>query len=316
MPHNRVLRFNLRLLILLAASQTAYASPYQRSYLVDSVSLPISQAEAGSYAIDLNGDGPVDNNFGSMLAAFASQGIDFNGAMNAAIADGSIVHLVDQQSTDASFTTDPAALANWYVGNPLPQPPLFDGTDQPSYSHYAPGMFLAALSSGSFTSPSPVTTTSPVDLTLMMQFGPSIFALPLQGTRLSFTTNSVGPGHMQGQLNGSIRHNDYLTTIPPALAQWFTSIIQTDPTSATAMQLKQLFDTGCNGSGANDNGIAVCEITGNALMAALMAPDVQIRDANGNYAPNPANTIPDANSFGVRFTAVRRDRVFANGFEP
>jgi len=150
MANNRVLHFNLCLLILLAASHAAYASTYQRSYFVDSVSLPISSSEANSYAIDLNGDGDVDNNFGSQLVAFTSQGVDISSTMNAGIADGSIVHLVDEQSTDANFTTDSVALADWYVGRPLPQPPLFGGTDQPSYdSNYAPGIFLAALSSGS-----------------------------------------------------------------------------------------------------------------------------------------------------------------------
>jgi hypothetical protein len=36
----------------------------------------------------------------------------------------------------------------------------------------------------------------------------------------------------------------------------------------------------------------------------VLAPDVQIYDANGNYAPNPLNTVKDSLSVGIGFTAV------------
>jgi hypothetical protein len=251
------------------------------------------------------------------MGALASQNVDFQSSMSAAVASGSIVHLVSLQSADAFFANDPAAVAGWYVGLAAPAPPLFDGTDDlPHDGNIAPGIFVAALSSGSFTSPSPATTISPVSLTFRLQLGSTSVDLPLQGTRLSFTTD--GAGHMQGQLNGSIRHNDYMALVPPALAQSFTAEIQNDPTSNTAMQLKQIFDLGCTaGDGfANDDVIELCEVTGSSLIEVLLAADVQIRDADGNYAPNPANTTPDANSFGVHFTAiVSPDRVFADGFD-
>ena len=307
----RVLR--LCLLIPFASAPAAYATSYLRGYLVNNVTLPQARAD---YALDLNGDGFADNNFGSLMAAFASQNVDLQSSMSTAVASGSIVHLIGLQSADALLANDPAALANWYVGIPAPAPPLFDGTDNLSVdSNFAPGTFLAALSSGSFSSPSPATTTSPVSLTFRLQLGNTPVNLPLQGTRLSFTTD--GAGHMQGQLNGSIRHTDYMALVPPALAQSFTAEIQADPTSDAAMQIKQIFDLGCtDGDGfANDNVIEVCEVTGSSLIKTLLAADVQIRDADGNYAPNPANTTRDANSFGVHFTAIATDRVFANGFD-
>jgi len=43
-------------------------------------------------------------------------------------------------------------------------------------------------------------------------------------------------------------------------------------------------------------------------MQTLLATDVQTRDSLGN--------LVDALSFGVRFTAIASDRVFANGFDP
>jgi len=307
----RVLR--LCLLIPFASAPAAYATSYVRGYLVNAVYLPLARAD---FSIDLNGDGHADNSFGNLIGALAGQNVDIQSSMNAAVASGSIVHLIGLQSTDASFANDPAAVANWYVGLPAPAPPLFDGTDNLLVdSSIAPGTFVAALSSGSFTSPSPATTTTPVSLTLRLQLGSTSVSLPLQGARLSFTTN--GEGNLQGQLNGSIRHNDYMALVPPALAQSFTAEIQADPTSDAAMQIKAIFDYGCTvGDGfANDDVIELCEVTGSSLIKNVLAADVQIRDADGNYAPNPANTTPDANSIGIHFSGIRTDRVFADGFE-
>ncbi len=307
------------LLVLMLLSPAVHAGNFQRNYIIDRVFLPVSNIETTAYAIDLNGDGHVDNNLGSVFAVLAAQGIDLNGATNAAVDNGSVVHRIDLQSTDATFTSDPAAQAGWCVGRALPQPPLFDGTDQPECdTNYVPGTFIAALSGGSFTSADPVTTTSPVTLTAFIAIGTETVALPVQGARLSFTSDSTGPGHMQGQLNGSILHTDVNTKVLPALAVAFNSLIQNDPTSPTAATIKTLFDTGCSGNPgfAHDDQIEICELVENNLITALLAPDVQIYDALGHYAPNPANTTPDSNSLGIRFTAVRRDRVFANGLEP
>ena len=43
----------------------------------------------------------------------------------------------------------------------------------------------------------------------------------------------------------------------------------------------------------------------NSTIQAVFAPDVQIYDANGNYAPNKTNAMKDSLSIGFGFTAVR-----------
>jgi hypothetical protein len=181
-------------------------------------------------------------------------------------------------------------------------------------SSVAPGTFLAAVERQFYFALSrdnddPGLTYPPTAV------GRHASKSPCSGRALSFTT--VGAGNIQGQLNGSIRHADFMALVPPFLAQSFTSQIQSDPTSNTAIQIKQIFDTGCTaGDGfQNDDVIELCEVTGSSLIQAVLAPDVQIRDADGNYAPNPLNTTRDANSFGVAFTAIVTDRVFANGFD-
>ena len=309
MPHRRVPRFCV--LSVLAASAAVHAGDYQRSYLVDSLLLPTTNSQATSYAIDLDGDGSVENNFGQVMSAFAAQGIDMTGTVATAIANGSVVHIVDQRSADVSFTADAAAVADWSVGKPLASPPAFDGTDTPSSDgNFAPGVFVAPLSGGAFTSADPATTTTPVDLTLQLQFGPATVPVTVQSARLSFTTDNVGPGHMQGQLNGAIPHDDWANKILPAWQIWFNQIVQTNTPPSQAANLKGLFDTGCNGHPefANDNAIELCELTENSLMNSLLAPDVQTRDSGGTYGLS--------NSLGIGFTAVRRDRIFADGFGP
>jgi len=286
---------------------TAHAANYVRSYLVNDVLLPISSSEATSYAIDVDGDGFVENNFGQILAALAAQGIDFNGLMDSAVTTGSVVHLVHVQSTDVFLANDPAAQATWCVGVPTITPPLFDGTDNPSCADTS-GIFVAALSGGSFTSPAPATTANPVSLDFALALGTSNATLPVLNARLSFATD--GAGQMPfGQINGSIPHTDFMNNFAPAMAAMCNESIQNDPSSGMASSCKSLFDTGCNGfpGYAGDSLIEVCEITESSLMQSLLAPDVQVADGG---------TLVDANSIGFRFTAIAYDRVFANGFEP
>jgi hypothetical protein len=54
-----------------------------------------------------------------------------------------------------------------------------------------------------------------------------------------------------------------------------------------------------NGDGLADNNLG-------QLLGAL---------ASQNYAPNPANTTRDANSFGIHFTGIVSDHVFTDGFD-
>lgn len=296
-------------LCLLAAfaATAAHANNYARSYLVNNVLLPTTSSEANSYAIDVDGDGFPENGFGQVLAVLSAQGFDFLGPMDAAVASGSIVHLVRLQSTDVLVKNDPAAQVTWCVGVPTATPPLFNGTDNPSCADTS-GIFVAALSSGSFTSPAPASTPNPVSVDIELAIGTSHVTLTVLNARLSFTTNAAGNMPV-GQINGSIPHDNFLNTFPPTMAAACNASIQSDPSSNTSTACKGLFDTGGNGfpGYSGDGQIEVCEVVENSLIEALMAPDVQVADGG---------TIVDANSIGIRFTAIAYDRVFASGFEP
>lgn len=299
-------RASVSLLACFAAT-TAHATNYVRSYLVNDVLLPTTPAEASSYAIDVDGDGFADNNFGQLLAVLSAQGFDFLGPMDTAVASGSIVHLVNLQSTDKLFKNDPAAQATWCIGVPTAAPPLFNGTDHPSCADTS-GTFVAALSGGSFTSAAPASTSNPISVDFELALGTSNIALTVLNARLSFTTNAAGNISV-GQINGSIRHTDLLNTFAPAMAAACNASIQSNPSSNTSNTCKGLFDHGCTGfpGYSADGQIEVCEVVENSLISTLMAPDVQVADGGSMVA---------ANSIGFRFTAIAYDRVFANGFEP
>lgn len=293
-------------LSLCLTATAAHAANYTRSYLVNNVLLPTTSSETTSYAIDVDGDGHPDNNFGQLFAALAAQGFDISGSMQAATASGSIVHLVGLRSTDALFKNDPAAQANWCIGVPTATPPKFDGTDNVSCPDTS-GFFVAALSGGNFTSPSPFSTPNPVSMDVALHTGLSNVQLTVLNARLSFTINSAGKISF-GQINGSIRHVDMVNIFLPGVDVACNTSIQSDPSSDFSMGCKNIFDTGCSGHPeySADGQIELCEVTENALINALISPDVQVADGG---------ILVDANSIGFRFTAIPNDRVFANGFD-
>lgn len=296
---------------LLAAGLAQGTLAATRGYIALAVP-PANNSEALQAAIDLNGDGTPDNQFAQVLIVLGSVGLDFG----APVTSGEVVYLMRVTSSDANFQNDAAALGEWVVGQPTaPVPPDFSGGGSFQIAPgVAPGRFTAPLAAAAFVSANPATTVAPVEVPFELWLGDNYF-IPLRGSRLAFT---VSPGGLtNGQLNGSISEDDVQAIVIPGFAAYFNQIVAAG--GPTAMTLLGIFDTGCNGVGANDGMIAVCEVANNSLIETLFRPDVDIYAPNGDYAPNPANTDPDSLSFGLRFTAanaqVPLDVVFANSFE-
>ena len=297
------------------AFQPAGAAVHVRGHAVNVLDLPNSSAERNAYAIDLNGDGQADNQFGSILAVLASNfEMDLAADAQVETAAGRIVHLVELRSTDPAFGNDAAAVATWYLGLATASAPLFDGSDTFRFDPAAePARFVAPLAAANFVSANPATTPAPVFLALRIRIGNYFTDLALQGARLKFTATATTLA--QGQVNGSISSEDIDAVFVPTLAAAFNDVVQADPQSPRAMQLLQFFD-----SNPADGNISAAEVRTQPVMQSILFPDVDIRDAQGNYAPNPANTDEDALSFGFGFTAVASQallpQVFGNGFEP
>ncbi len=305
-------RLGTALVVALAAAGLPQGAPAAtRGYIALAIP-PTTSSEVLAAAIDLNGDGIADNQFAQVLIALGSLNLDFS----APVTSGQVVYLMRVTSADATFQNDAAALGEWIVGQPTaPLPPDFSGGGSFQIAPgVAPGRFTAPLAAGAFVSANPVTTVAPVEVPFELRLGENLI-IPLNGARLAFT---VTPGGLtNGQLNGSIREEDVQAIIIPGFAIYLNQVVAAG--GPDAMTVLAIFDTGCNGVGANDGMIAVCEVANNSLITSLLVPDVDIYAPDGSYAPNPANTDPDSLSFGLRFSAanaqVPLEVVFADSFE-
>src|SRR5262249_54813931 len=144
------------------------------------------------YAIDLNGDGRVDNQLGNIVAALTAQGIDVQTAANTAIQNGDGLELEGLVTVDGNAQNDPAAATVLQSAEPMPQP---DFSGQGSFTvdmSVAPGTFTGMLANARYTSENPVTTTSPVACVLKIVISaPAVaaspIALPMNGCHIVYT---------------------------------------------------------------------------------------------------------------------------------
>ena len=305
---------------LLAASLATLALPvhaavHVRGHAVDVLDLPGTNAEANTFAIDLDGDGGADNQFGSILAVLSSNfEVDIGATTQVEVAVGRIVHLVEVRSSDPAFANDAAAVATWYTGLATASAPVFDGSDTFRYDPAVdPSRFVAPLVAGTFVSANPVTAASPAFLSVRIRIGNYNLDLPLVGARLKFTATATDL--LQGQVNGSITSEDIDAVFVPTLAAAFDDEVQANPQSSRSMTLLQFFDTA-----PADGRITAAEVRTQPVMESILRPDVNLFDEQGNYDPDPASAGADALSFGFGFTAVASQtllpRIFVDGFEP
>ncbi len=270
------------------------------------------------FALDLNGDGRLDNQFGSFVGALASNNIDLQGAIDTTLAAGEDVVLLDEKAAD--LQSDACGSASLQMGNDTTTAPLFDGTDSFTADATFPGgVFRGPISAGTFHSESPAATTQPVSLSIKLALFPG--GTPVRLNLIAAQVHFVRSGNQitGGQLHGAIRQDEVQNAFVPALAASFNASISANPTSSTSQSLLQLFDTGgtadlaCTNTcrnpdltcaQANDGVISVCEVATNAIIGAIINPDVQLFDATGAFHPNPANILKDSLSVGLGFTAV------------
>jgi hypothetical protein len=76
--------------------QTTLEGPHYH-YVSNKMYVPTSANQAREYALDLNNDGTVDNQFGMVLSAFANFGIDIQRMADKSVAEGGIILLIDLQ---------------------------------------------------------------------------------------------------------------------------------------------------------------------------------------------------------------------------
>ena len=292
-------------------------------YVVNKLLVPMQRKD---YSIDLNGDGHPDNQLGNIIGTLASNMLDTQGGIDKSINDGSVILLMSFQT--ASQTQSDNAGLTMYLGAKAPNPDFGGmGMFTVDASQKATTLF-GRINGGKFLSNNPVTTTHPVTVQIKLPLiaGADALTLNVNGAHIQFNT---GSGLMNGQIHGSIKKADIDNGIIPAVAMLLTKKVAADckggggsdggapapdggagVCSSSAKQILSIFDTGncTNPDGtkavAGDGKIDICEVSTNSIIMNVLAPDVQIYDASGNYAPNKANTTKDSLSLGLGFTAV------------
>jgi hypothetical protein len=275
-------------------------------YVSKKAFVPTNNNQAREFGLDLNNDKTVDNQLGMVLGTLSSMGFDIQGTIDKAVAEGSIILLVDFQTKD--FTSTTAAGLKIILGaNPMPAAcntgEMFCNTATPPVctgcSHHlgGTGMFgidpkspdTAAVGgkiiNGTFTG-------GPGEISLQIALGGTdAIQLDLIGARAK--ASGISDTKIDSViLAGALSESDLNGKVIPAIQTQIAPIISRDCTAptmppacgcmanSTGKTVLDLFDGDIAGT-TKDCKVSVEEIKGNSLIQSLLAPDVTI---NGTMA--------------------------------
>lgn len=261
-------------------------------YVASKAFVPTNNNQAREYGLDLNGDGSVDNQLGMVLSTLSTTAMfDIQATIDDAVAEGSIILLVDFQTTD--FTNASAAGMKVLLGDtPMPQP----CTDPLNPTPATCGKHLTGT--GTFTvdaaSPNNAAVTGriingtfnggPGTITLQIALtGTDAITLNLIGARAK-ASGITADGMTSVNFAGAISQDDLNTQVIPAITSQLNPTIAEDctmlnnptggcgcPAGSTGKTILDLFDTT-----PKDCMVTSAEISSNSLIQSLLAPDVTI----------------------------------------
>lgn len=273
-------------------------------YVVSAIELPASSARARELAINLDEDERDygDNTMGNILAAINSLSeYDLSGEANALVGAGEILQLIDVQTLGLEEATGVGVQVAMGV----------DLDDDPADNHSGrepldldqsveAGLMSGAIEDGRMTVE---LGTAPLALTF-----PGLgerFIFQLTGARMEAEITEDG---MIGRIGGAISREDVDTNMVPALAEGFRRAIAKDcpANQCVDRSFGQLLIEVFDGSEPFDYVITEEELRTSSLFEALFAPDMDLYDSEGNYAPG-CDLENESLSISVGFAAVRAD---------
>lgn len=259
------------LVVALAACRSGYhdiAGPFTGTtyrFAVDQFLLPMQRTD---FADDLNGDGRSDNQLGLVVGSLAGQ-MDLTTSIDDMLASGALMPVVEITTDDPALRDDPTVGVR-FVGK--------DGE---------PGAELGgALVGGQLTTNPTRLTHAPASATLHLPLyrHADPLTLPAVGLELDVAADGSGFG---GYLRGALPAPAYLMPAWSGLAQ----MVAANPAEFTF--LVELLDSD------NDGEVSFDEFAQSHLIGNLIAPDVQLTDGHGGWAPSRDNTAKDSLSFGI-----------------
>jgi hypothetical protein len=267
-------------------------------YVVNHVTIPTTNDESRTYSLDLDGDGTPDNTLGQLLGTFSSMGIAIQQANDIAVLNGSMIELVDLQTSDPTFTADPATGLTILTGKtPVPSPcNSGEVVSCPATGCTGCGHHLIP-SGGSFgVANDPPALVGTIEAGVF-KGGPDtahialvLFTTPIEldliGARVAASNASaVSIGSLI--IGGALSSSAVMTQLVPGIQTGTATIVArdcTDPTKPPACgcadgsegrSLLSIYDTN------QDCQVSISEVTNNSLLMSLLSPDVTIDGVMG-----------------------------------
>jgi len=285
----------MRAFAWMAVSLCACADPLpiggeHHSYVVSRQQVPVNNTLARELGLDLNGDGTVDNQFGMVLATFASDNLlQSQVRTDGAIDRGDLLQLIDLQrpENDERFATGFAL----QIGADAQPTPCVDAMDVVCRRHLdGSGVFSVAAGNDSQLHCESTDTgfeCGPGRLTFLL----GIMGTPLQVDALGFpplaielfgarvTFEDVGDGRLHGRIAGGVSHEDMDRVIGD-----YMKIIDRDvqhdcmldaPMCTCVQSSAGKFYLGFLDAN-HDCTVSLDEIRTNSVLVSLLTPDVKI----------------------------------------
>jgi len=274
-----------------------------------------------TYGTDIDGDGKADNQLAKITGVIGSQ-VDLATPVTKAVKDGDL--LIGMAITAANLTDACASVTANLLTKPA-SPPKLDGTDTLTVNAaQAPANLFGGIGPSGGTTSGKLFTVAPpkqsnADLqkiSINIPLADGVLPLVLQGAHVEGTISDKGV--MSGQIHGVISKDDVNGKVIPAVATVLTQTVNKDPNSSSSKTIIMLFEdqslpaskakcmvaADCCATNAKTCKITADEVKAQPLIGNFLAPDVQVFDANGNWAPVPKGPDKNGLSVGLGFTAV------------
>jgi hypothetical protein len=295
--------------VLQSYDVTAGAPPCQESDLVHcdrfvaaSIQLPKEEWDFADPTLQ----GTPHNQLGKLTKLLTQLQFDWQGEIDAAVASGKEILLIDITSRDPAFRNDAQ-------GKPFPVLGLYAGVAQGKPDFTRNGQFAVdpslqsshlegILDLGTFFG-LVLNAPGPLPAVLRLPFGDTTLQLHFAAACIHLPTYATGD---PAPFIGGMRTAEVQGTIVPALVARIQKAVQSGADNAAL--LLQRFDNGGDGSCgvAGDGVIQACEVTSDAGVRAALAPDMPLFAADGTYQMFAPETkqAPNGYSFAIGLNVV------------
>jgi hypothetical protein len=285
-------------------------------WLVDSIEFPDTASAANRLGKNLDCDvqNRPDNAMGQVASTLAGLwGSDLSTEIAGYIADGRLLHLITVRATSTVEADG--------VGFTVQHGIDLDGDPADNFTGVEPFAVDTergrGTASGRFADGRLEARGGQLPLGLVMPYLEEPLIIPIEGAAVDA---EIIDGKLVGRVGGGIPAEAVDILLMPVFQYAFERIIDRDCTGpstageppcgcapgATGQTLLDLFDEEPDRPGTEPDGdcfVGVDEMRGNSLISSLLAPDVDLFDADGNPDPMGDGT-KESSSIGVGFTAV------------